>query len=62
MLQLDSSVGNLVSQEGSKITESRFCSWETLPLPKVAETDVPPHASRVSATSGVSNGLRLEER
>jgi len=61
-VQLDSCVRNLVSQVGSKITQCRFCSWKTLPLPRGAKSDVPPHASRVSATSGVSNGLKLEEQ
>ena len=60
-VQLDGSLRNLVGQEGSKITQCRFCSWKTLPLPRGAKSDVPPHASQVSATSGVSNGLRLEE-
>ena len=60
-VQLDSSVRNLVRQEGSEITQCRFCSWKTLPLPRGAKRGVPPHASRVSATSGVSNGLRLKE-
>ena len=60
-VQLDSFVRTLVSQEDSKIMQCRFCSWKTLPLPRGAKSDVPPRASRVSAMSGVSNCLRLEE-
>ena len=60
-VQLDGSVRNLVGQEGSKIRQCRFGSRKTLPLPRGAKSDVPPHASRVGAASGVRNGLRLEE-
>ena len=59
-VQLDSSVRNFVGQAGSKITQCRFSSWKTLPLPRGAKSDVPPHASQVSTMNGVSNGLRLE--